>query len=275
MLKCKICMPHRNDITPETIEAIKNFPAEWNGIKFVGESILNSNLIKARNDLLWGNSDLGPFDNSYDYYLFWDSDVVGTIDDFELMHSLNKPVVFGLYPYAEDRGIIGMVGGKYPKGYPGCVEGKDRIRVDEKRVFEGPDYWGGFGFCLIRKNVLYEIDYPWVEPRVIDTPPEYPRGSENVFDDIGFCLKMSDAGINPVLDNRLSLSHISRGHGQSPGKLPANDIPSGIFEVKPNMDAEAMAAAGIVLQMAERIKHLSEQVMQLQSSTHEKQPKTP
>ena len=47
-------MPYRNDQTPETLEALKNFPTEWNGIKFDGKSLLNSNLIQARNDLLWG-----------------------------------------------------------------------------------------------------------------------------------------------------------------------------------------------------------------------------
>lgn len=262
-------MPHRNDVTPETIEALKNFPAEWNGIQFIGESLLNSNLIKARNDLLWGNSDLGPFDDQYDYYLFWDSDVAGTIQDFELMYYLHKPVVFGLYPFADESKSTDMVGGKYPEGFPGCVEGELRIKPGEKAVFEGPDYWGGFGFCLIRKEVLKRIKYPWVQPRVIEVPDKYPRGAENVFDDIGFCLKMVEAGIDPVLDSRLSLRHISRVVSRGPVKSPENEIPAGLFEFKPNMDAEAIAAMGIISQLAERVKYLSEEVIELRENKSE------
>ena len=247
MRKCKICMTHRNDIVPETIEAIKKFPPVWKDIKFVGEQIYSTNIIKTRNDLLWGNSNLDPFDDQYEFYLFWDSDVVGTIKDFELMYNLDKPVVFGLYPYAEDRGIVGMVGGKYPKGYPGCVEGKDRIKVDEKRVFEGTDYWGGFGFCLIRKYALQKMKYPWIQPRVIKTPPEYPRGAENVFDDIGFCLKMVESGLTPVLDSRVNLKHIAR---------------QGITKVESDVEAgktpeiEGLKAINTIYELVKKIREL-------------------
>ena len=83
-MKCKILMPYRYDQTPETLDALDKFPTEWNGIEFDGKSLLNSNLIKARNDLLWGELESGEFDESNDLLLFWDSDVVATIDDFEL-----------------------------------------------------------------------------------------------------------------------------------------------------------------------------------------------
>lgn len=212
-----MCIPFRNnEITPETIQSLAKFPPEWNGIKFVGEKCEGSNLIKQRNDLLWGNSDLREFDDSIDMYLFIDSDVAFSIDDFEKIYSLNKPVVFGLYPYAEGRGYDGyMVGGRYFYGFPGCTGEDLRIAQDDKRVYEGPNLWGGFGFCLIRKEVLQKIAYPWIEPRVIKTPDLYPRGAETVFDDVGFCLKLRDAGIPIVLDNRLNLQHVNRRPGIS------------------------------------------------------------
>lgn len=240
-------MTHRNDIVPETIKAIEKFPPVWKDIKFIGESIYSTNIIKARNDLLWGNSNLDPFDDQFDFYLLWDSDVVGTIQDFELMYNLDKPVVFGLYPYSDDRDKSGFVGGKYPEGYPGCVRDELRIKIDEKKVFEGDDYWGPLGFCLIRKPVLKKMKYPWIQPRVIKTPDEYPRGAENVFDDIGFCLKMVESGLTPVLDSRVNLRHIAR---------------RGITKVESDVDTgktpemAGLKAINTIYQLVEKIREL-------------------
>lgn len=231
-------MPHSGDVLPQTLEALKAFPTEWNGIEFSGEQLHNFNPIKARNDLLWGGTGLEEFDDQFDSYLFWDSDVVGTIEDFAMMYALNKPVVMGLYPYAKGRGFEGeFVGGTYFKGYPGCTGDGLRIPLNEKGIFESNDYWGGFGFCLIQKWVLKKIEYPWVEPRVVKAPPNYPRKFENVYDDIGFCLKLAENGITPVIDSRVNLKH-----------LPRNQ--------QINMDKEAVACIGIITQMAERIKML-------------------
>jgi len=249
-LRCKICMPHRKDITPETVDAIANFPPTWNGIDFVGVGIENSNLIKTRNDLLWGSTGSEPFDDSFDLYLFWDSDVVGTIKDFQFMYDLDLPVVFGLYPFAQGRGLEAFaVGGKYYDGFLGCTGMELYLPVNSGLVYTGADYWAGFGFTLIRKEVLKKVKYPWIEPRTIKTPDEYPRGSEVIFDDIGFCLKLVESGIDPVLDGRLNLRHIER----KPMQMTAPKDDSGL-------DPKSLRAMKLIGQMAEKIELLQNEL---------------
>jgi len=139
-MKCKILMPHRNDITPETIKSLGEFPKEWNGIEFQGVQLPNSGIIQARNDLLWGGEGIDPFDDSADLYLFWDSDNTGTIDDFKLMLELEKPIVMGLYPFNKKHELEPyFVGGCFIEGYPGCIGDNDYIPITEKRIFEGPN----------------------------------------------------------------------------------------------------------------------------------------
>ncbi len=268
-MKCRFLMPYRNDQTPETLDAVADWPSEWNGIEFEGMAINNSNLIQARNDLLWGGRGEIPFDDSVDLYLFWDSDVVGTIDDFAKMIALDSPVVFGLYPFnnsVENEGYF--VGGRYIDGFPGVAIKRDWIPLKAPGVYRGVEYYAGLGFTLIRKEVLNFLEYPWIQPRLVEAPPSYRGGREMVFDDIGFCLKLCEAGIEPVLDGRLNLRHIGRVASSSAQERPQDGIPAGIHELRDNMDAEAMAAIGVVSQMAERIKVLSEQNARFLSQKH-------
>ncbi len=211
MIVVKICVLNKNDMVDQTIQSISNFPKEWNGIKFVGQSVESADVLRARNDLLWGSGENVPFDDTIDYYLFWDSDVVAKFDDFIKMYELQKPVVFGLYPYKPGNKMQGkMVGGKYLEEFPGCSNYDLHIDPDTNRIYEGTEYFGGFGFCLISKELLKRIEYPWVESRVIKVPPDRGRYMDTVFDDIGFCLKLRDYGIPVVLDGRLNLQHIPR-----------------------------------------------------------------
>lgn len=245
-------MPHRFDITPETIKSLSEFPKEWNGIEFGAADLPNSNLIQARNDLLWGGEGETPFDDSIDLYLFWDSDNTGTIDDFKKMIELDKPAVFGLYPFNRDPARLDyFVGGSYVKGYPGCTGFDYYIPKTMKKLFEGLDLWGGLGFTLIRKSLLKSLKYPWIEGRVVKAPDEYLRKFENVYDDVGLCLKMREAGIPIVLDGRLNIGHVPRNPGKQPEIAPGEAS---------DPQTKALIAMSMIGQLAEQNKILLEQV---------------
>lgn len=208
---CQIMIPHRNDITPETQESLKHWPKEWQGIKFQAKELPNSGIINARNNLLWGGEGNDPFDDSRDLLLFWDSDIKADIKDFEMMLKLNRPAVFGLYPFNKNEELEKFfVGGCFLKGFPGCHDMSCYLPTDKKQVFEGSNLWGGLGFTLIRKSLLMSLIYPWIDVFTVKAPKEYPREREIVSDDIGFCMKLHKAGIKVVLDGRLSIEHVKR-----------------------------------------------------------------
>jgi len=245
---CRILMPHRNDIVPETLEAVKHWPREWGGIRFEVRDLYNSGIIGARNNLLWGGFGNDPFDDSPDMYLFWDSDIAAGIDDFAMMYQLEKPVVFGLYPFNKSKDQENyFVGGCFQKGYPGCKYPSDNIPVTEKRLFEGDNLWAGLGFTLIRGPVLKKLKYPWIDSFAVRAPPEYPRGQEIVTDDVGFCLKLHRARIPVVLDGRLDLSHIKR-QGQGGHERPSTGQSGG------GLRSRALAAISTITEMAEKLK---------------------
>lgn len=249
-LLCKILMPHRNDIVPETIEALGAFPKKWRNIKFVGEQLPNSGITNARNNLLWGGQGTDPFDDRPDLYLFWDSDTVGGIDDFAKMYNLNKPVVFGLYPFNKSPELEKyFVGGSFIEGFPGCTNLDHYFPIGEKRVYEGFNFWSGLGFTLIRKTVLQALPYPWVDGITVETPKEYPRPREILKDDMGFCLNLIRNDIPVVCDGRLNLKHIPRD-AESPAQK--KDIQSD------DPQTMALIAMKMIGQLAEQNKFLRE-----------------
>lgn len=258
--KIKVCTPYADEteIDPRVMASFSTF-LNQPGFKFKFIGLPGPNLIKSRNDLLWGSSLNEPQDKSFDAYLFVDSDTEGTFDDFKMMWDLNEPLVFGAYPYKSERMQHYFIAGMFMTDFPGATHEDLNIPRTTSDVI--PVDWAGFGFTLIRAEVLDKIPYPWIEPRTVKAPEFYHRKNESMFDDISFCLKAREHGYKILLDCRLNLKHHKRGKMETQN---SQKVPESISEIKDNMDREAVLAIGAVSNMAVRIQFLSETVANYQ-----------
>jgi len=265
--RIKIIIPYARGtwLEPGCERGLKTFKDDRN-FKFEIHALPNSNLIQARNNLLWGTNQNEPFKNDkYDAFLFVDSDVEGSKRDFLKMWHTGEPLIFGAYPFANEELEACYVGGFWYPGYPGAVH-RDMYasRANEGEIIEAN--WAGLGFTLIRREYLKKVPYPWVEARTVKTPPDYLRPAEGVFDDVGFCMKATEHGYKILLDCRLNLKHHKRGEKMN----QETQIPQNMTEIKTDMDAEAIGAISLISSMAQRIKMLSDNVEIYQSMCAEK-----
>jgi hypothetical protein len=255
-VKVKILIPHAEGlpVDPRVLDGLKTFRGR-KGFEFEIITQPNSNIVQARNNLLWGSDQNVPFANDgAHFFLFVDSDTEGTFDDFYEMFKLGEPLVFGAYPHKRAGNTDYFVGGGFIPGFPGCAHRELYTPRTEGGIVEVD--WAGFGFCLIRADVLTRIPYPWIELRTVDAPPEYLRGREIPYEDVCFCIKAREAGYKILLDCRLNLKHHTRGAKMT----GAEKIPEGMSEMKDNSDQESVAAISLITQLASRIRFLSENI---------------
>lgn len=146
-------------------------------------------LDKARNSLV---ADFLVKSPSATHILFWDDDVIPPPTGLLQLWLHNEPVVSGLYfqkgPPYHPLMTLKVRNDDGGEGYTHLIQWK-----------EGQPYYVdgiGMGFCLIRKDVFQEIDWP---------PFSFTEFSE----DYSFCTKLRDANIKIKVDTGVICKHLA------------------------------------------------------------------
>ena len=164
----------------------------------------------ARNRVAGGDVRKGPKQApwggavDYDYMLWIDSDVLFRFEDFQALLAHKVDLCAGLYLMADNA--------RYA-----AVERMDAALFKERGEFEFltpealagkrglvPVDYCGFGFVLARRGVFERLEYPWFRPIYVELPGGI---SEFTSEDVGFCLKAKEAGIQMHVDPDVVVGH--------------------------------------------------------------------
>lgn len=161
-------------------------------------------------DIERGEHQVPAHNHEIDYILMLDSDIVFHPDQVLQLINHQKDVVSGYYVYAgeetkpiQDRlistGIWSEEYFKINKHFQTFTVGE----LDKKNDLVEVD-WIGLGFCLVKRDVFKKIKYPWFSSELVKIDKMVDTTSE----DVGFCRKISKAGIKILLDPKLKVGHL-------------------------------------------------------------------
>ena len=169
--------------------------AETEMIRGITDLLLRGNLPIGQ--VLWGWRDLGgagsvwmqrefaakaTMRGDYTDLLFVDSDIWASVEAFQALVAVNKPIAVGCYATAEDQPVPVTFRNRNGHGYPHLGVGVEKID------------WSGLGFALIRRKVFEQICEPWF------------LGAD-INEDRAFFTKVHAAGFEVWCDYRIMLGH--------------------------------------------------------------------
>ena len=134
-------------------------------------------------------------DNSYDYLLSLEQDVVPPKDVIEKLLKHDKSVVCGLYFYLgdDDKTLLPMIWVHYKGEYAKRLNFSE---VSEDKLIEAITC--GLGCVLIKRNVLEQIEFRHVK----DKSP---------WDDLWFCEDVREKGFKVFVDTSVRCKHYMKG----------------------------------------------------------------
>lgn len=96
---------------------------------------------------------------------------------------------------------------RYPPFDPMVLRGKEDqfLQVSEEEWKSGNLIQidaSGTGCVLYKTEVFYDIDYPWFEF-------SKSKGGKDIGEDIGFCIKLKEAGYNIHMDTSIKVDHLA------------------------------------------------------------------
>lgn len=174
-----------------------------------------------RNMCLGGDSRRGinqkAFDNKFEYdYTMWiDSDMVFNSDDFfKLLESAEKgfPIMSGLY-LINNESYAAVE--KWDEDYflqNGAFNFISKNDILAKKYADDPIIkvsYNGFGFMLIKKEVLDSMEYPWFRPNFVTMTSEDGDGVIKDFtsEDASFCINAAKKGYPTWVNTEVILGH--------------------------------------------------------------------
>jgi len=234
MHKIKIIIPHTGRTPAVVRRAMEAIPRHYkNRFEFSIVEQINSNLDSARNDLLWGSTDItGPWDDDYAGWLFWDDDIIGTAEHIEQLWDSEKEFVSASMVYKDAPNFL--VAGNFPEGFPGYTPPDMQIPANMEDLIQCD--WSNLGFTLLRRSALEKKNYPWCRRFVVEGPAEYVRGLDQTSEDVGFSLHYTNStGKRPWLHGGVRVQHVLREH-QDPSQLAltltGDEVKSILFSLK-------------------------------------------
>ncbi len=179
---------------------------------------------RLRNQVGGGNSLKGllqkPFDGEpYDYFLWIDSDIIFSIDDFCKLFKVDEDVVSGWYMQCDGLpacGFTELAADKYDKKTsPFPLYDKNnlyRFFNDKEIELKKEPYvidWVGMGWFLIKAGVMEKIKYPWFAPVTVRVfkSIEGEHGYDSLSEDLSFQLALKKAGFDIWIDPTIRLGH--------------------------------------------------------------------
>ncbi len=201
-MKIKVCVPFYSEF--ETAKpGLKALAADP---RFEIDFAQGTYISEARNALVNGQRSQAIWQDSlpFDYFLFVDSDIGFTKENVEILLSHDKDIVCSPYRChnTPDLYQAGMFSS------PGVISGKCSV------VTKGLHKVGycGAGFMLVNASVFSKTRYPWFRHSVI----ELNGMASEVGEDIGFCMNVSESGLevwcdfsNPVYHKLRTLASIN------------------------------------------------------------------
>ena len=158
-----------------------------------------------------------PFnDPSITHLMMIDSDICFEPLQVARLLQHNLDFVAGAYAY-QHTGLLTGAAKKYVAGFwdepyfqehyvfP-CVSAAD---LDAAQGLVAVD-WVGLGFVLVKTSVFGLIDYPWFSSKDIVIPAggEGPPLVDSTSEDVGFCLRLREAGVKLWLDPTVRVRHL-------------------------------------------------------------------
>ena len=235
-MKILVVVPHAGHVSTHTLQSMEGIKdgdgLEFRFAKHPGSIYIADN----RNDQCYDKDGLLAWP---DAFLFVDSDMEFTLADIRALAARDVEICAGAYCFKETPMAEFLVAGMWLPDYPGM---SGRLPGFRSSVTSGffPVDWAGFGFVLVKKTALQKMIFPWFYHPVLPVPPgagPYPQKA--VGEDIGFCLRAREVGINVFLDADLRIGH-KKGSPMEPKK---DGIPADIDQVVMGINRALLDAA--------------------------------
>ncbi len=235
-MKILVVIPHNGRISNHTLQSVEGIK-DGDGLEFRFSSHPGSVFIADnRNDQCYNADGLLSWP---DAFLFIDGDMDFNLSDIHSLASRDGDVCCGAYCYKEAPLADFLVAGMWLSGFPG-ISGKAPGFRSSVTTGCFPVDWTGAGFMLVKKAVLHKMPYPWFYHPVMPVPPGAgPFPQKAVGEDVGFCLRAREAGINVFLDADVRIGH-KKGASMEPKK---EGIPADIDQMVMGINRALLEAA--------------------------------
>ena len=206
----KICVPYYNLIEEKTQQGIYDL-LDSDEINCALLSIQGTNIANTRNTLINENkSDLKfqKIDDSFTHYLFIDADIVPTVEAIQKLLDFDLDIVSAAYKSREQS--YSFVGGIFKKDDNGNFRDALKLKSDSKGLMEVD--WVGGGCILIKKEVFENTPYPWFYYPVKEININGTIHRKLIYEDVGFCMNVKDAGYKIYIDCDIEVEHLARNY---------------------------------------------------------------
>ena len=210
MVDIKICVPYYNVIEEETQQGIYDL-LDSEEINCALLTVQGTNIANARNKLVnEDKSDLmiQKLDDGFTHYLFIDADVVVTPKAIKRLLDLDLDVVSAVYKSREQSDTF--TAGIFAKNENGEFIDALKFKSDSTGLMEAD--WVGGGCLLVKKEVLENTPYPWFHYPVKEITKNGNIHRKLIFEDIGFCMNVKDAGYRIYVDCDTEVKHLARNY---------------------------------------------------------------
>ena len=209
-----------------------NFMLSWtmlfnyclnNGINPLITNHYSNNIYYVRNMCLGGNSVRGinqkPFNGELDYdFVMWiDSDQVFRVEDFVRLLQHDKDIVSGIYLMEKGKefATVETMNDEVftRKGHYDFLTPEEVMlrRKKDMSPLMKVDYTG-MGWMLVKNGVFEKLKYPWFSPEwremtLTDVSGVEHKISEFTMEDVAFCQKVKQLGIDVLVDTNVVIGH--------------------------------------------------------------------
>lgn len=194
MKKILLALPTKENIETDTFKSIYNlYIPEGYGVHF--ETFYGYRVDQVRNLIA-----TFAIENEFDYVLFVDSDITFEKDSLLKLLNVESDIVSGVY---RQRKISEVIPEIYMTKEGG---GTENISIDILNQIDTPFMIAGcgFGFVLVKTEVLKTVGYPQFEYRVAKT------FEKTVSEDTDFCLKAIAKGFKIACNPEVLCGHIMK-----------------------------------------------------------------
>ena len=197
-----------------------------NGINPLITNHYSNNIYYVRNMCLGGNSIRGinqkPFNGEleYDFVMWIDSDQVFRVEDFVRLLQHDKDIVSGIYLMEKGKefATVETMNDEVftRKGHYDFLTPEEVMlrRKKEMSPLMKVDYTG-MGWMLVKNGVFEKLKYPWFSPEwremtLTDASGVEHKISEFTMEDVAFCQKLKQLGIDVLVDTNVVIGHEKR-----------------------------------------------------------------
>lgn len=181
-----------------------------NNINPILSNHYDSNVYYARQKCLTPDVTRGknqkPFNGQveYDYIMWIDSDMYFSPEQFKELLDMDKDIASGIYKTHDQVNYATVE--KY-SNEEFIKNSKftfltDEILLNKPKIF--PVEYTGFGWILIKKGVIEDMEYPWFRPEWLEIGEDI---REFTSEDVGFCMNAIKKGYKVYVNQSIRIGH--------------------------------------------------------------------